>query len=180
MSDYGILFKGPFKGPSGYSNYGRALLRALGDWTDIPIRIQYMNYWGNISGALTLSEQDWLDKLSKTSLPDKVISVQLNVPDGFSKNDTCVRHVGITMFETDRVPTKWIKRCSEMDYVFVPSKFCVRTFAEGGIPTAKLGYLPMVLDENVFNASVGGLTLVSGEVMTGCLCHKVKLLVNTC
>lgn len=55
------------------------------------------------------------------------------------------RNVGMTMFETDRIPATWARRCNAMDEIWVPSKFNVETFAASGVDRGKLRVIPFGL-----------------------------------
>lgn len=55
-------------------------------------------------------------------------------------------YVGMTMFETDRLPPGWADACEAMDEVWVPSAFNLDTFAAGGVPREKLRLFQPGLD----------------------------------
>ena len=47
-------------------------------------------------------------------------------------------YVGLTMFETDRIPADWAAECNSMDEVWVPSDWNREVFAESGVRLEKL------------------------------------------
>ena len=55
-------------------------------------------------------------------------------------------HVGITMFETDRLPHGWAEACNIMDEIWVPSTFNLSTFKRAGVRPELLQVIPFGLD----------------------------------
>lgn len=60
-------------------------------------------------------------------------------------------YVGLTMFETDRLPEGWREACEAMDEIWVPSRFNLGTFARAGVPAAKLQVVPIGIDANRYD-----------------------------
>lgn len=58
--------------------------------------------------------------------------------------------IGRMMFETDRVPSGWVDVCRQLDQVWVPSRFNLRTFQEAGIEPEKLRVIPVGVDTALF------------------------------
>lgn len=58
--------------------------------------------------------------------------------------------IGITMFETDRLPPRWAAECNMMDEVWVPSKFNFETFLRAGVQEAKLRVVPLGIDGTIY------------------------------
>ncbi|KAF3434433.1 hypothetical protein FNV43_RR25536 [Rhamnella rubrinervis] len=76
--------------------------------------------------------------------------------------------VGRTMFETDRVNYRHVKRCNRMNYVWVPTEFHVSTFIESGVDPSKVVKIVQPIDVKFFDpllykpfdlASIGNLVL---------------------
>jgi glycosyltransferase involved in cell wall biosynthesis len=67
-----------------------------------------------------------------------------------AQNPRASAHVGYTMFETDRLPSKWAEELSEMDEVWVPCRFNLETFARAGVPESKLKLFQPGLDLEPF------------------------------
>jgi tetratricopeptide (TPR) repeat protein/glycosyltransferase involved in cell wall biosynthesis/SAM-dependent methyltransferase len=63
----------------------------------------------------------------------------------FGRHPRAGRHIGRTMFETDRIPADWVGPCNEMDEIWVPSSFNVETFARSGVARDKLFIVPGAL-----------------------------------
>ncbi|GJQ11129.1 hypothetical protein GpartN1_g2920.t1 [Galdieria partita] len=86
------------------------------------------------------------------SLHDVVI-VQ-SIPRGWEPYlfETAKYRVGRTVFETDRLPDEWAQHCNnEVDEVWVPTEFNVKTFAGSGVKSHMLHVLPQTVDTNTFS-----------------------------
>jgi glycosyltransferase involved in cell wall biosynthesis len=64
-----------------------------------------------------------------------------------------------TMFETDALPAGWAAIVARFDRVWVPGAFNVETFANAGVPAAKLRVLPQTLDFSTLLAPAAPLEL---------------------
>ncbi len=60
-------------------------------------------------------------------------------------------YVGITMFETDRLPAKWAESCNIMDEIWVPSTFNKKTFIFSGVDERKLHVIPFGIDTEAYD-----------------------------
>ena len=60
-------------------------------------------------------------------------------------------YVGLTMFESDRLPHGWAAACDSMDEIWVPSEFNRETFARGGVEPSKLHVLPVGIDTSAYD-----------------------------
>ncbi|VFQ68190.1 unnamed protein product [Cuscuta campestris] len=59
--------------------------------------------------------------------------------------------IGRTMFETDRVTPDHVKRCNNMDYVWVPTDFHVETFIRSGVNPFKVVKVVQPVDLEFFD-----------------------------
>lgn len=59
-------------------------------------------------------------------------------------------HVGLTMFETDRIPEGWAKSMNQMDEIWVPSRFNEQSFAKHGVRPDKLKVIPFGIDSSLY------------------------------
>nr|XP_027111277.1 uncharacterized protein LOC113730640 [Coffea arabica] len=59
--------------------------------------------------------------------------------------------IGRTMFETDRVNAEHVKRCNQMDYVWVPTEFHVRSFVQSGFDPSKVVKIVQPVDLEFFD-----------------------------
>lgn len=78
--------------------------------------------------------------------------------------------IGRTMFETDRLNPEHVRRCNQMDSVWVPTEFHVSTFIQSGVDSSKVVKIVQPVDANFFDpvkykpldlASIGTLVLGS-------------------
>lgn len=84
--------------------------------------------------------------------------------------------IGRTMFETDRVNSEHVKRCNQMDFVWVPTEFHVKTFTQSGVDPRKVIKVVQPVDLEFFDpfkykpldlVSRGTLILGSEELSLG-------------
>ena len=62
--------------------------------------------------------------------------------------------VGRTMFETDRLDPKHVKRCNKMHEVWVPTRWGADVFAASGVFPEKIKVVPEAVDVHRFDAEV--------------------------
>jgi len=62
--------------------------------------------------------------------------------------------VGRTMYETDRLPEKWVARINAMDEVWVPSAFAVGQFVSSGVNESKIVVVPEAVDTALFDPAM--------------------------
>lgn len=60
-------------------------------------------------------------------------------------------YIGITMFETDRLPAGWAAACNGMDEIWVPSTFNRETFTRAGVDSGRLQVIPFGLDTRAYD-----------------------------
>ncbi len=53
--------------------------------------------------------------------------------------------IGLTMWETSRLPDGWADACNELDELIVPSKYCKKVFQESGV-TIPINVLPLPIN----------------------------------
>ena len=71
--------------------------------------------------------------------------------------------IGRTMFETDRLPNGWMERLNGMDYVWVPTEFHRRVFADGGVELDKLVVIGEPVDVDTYRPDAPPKEYVRGE-----------------
>ncbi|MCB9496116.1 MAG: asparagine synthase (glutamine-hydrolyzing) [Fibrobacteria bacterium] len=69
------------------------------------------------------------------------------------------RYVGLTMFETDRLPAGWASACESMDEIWVPSRFNLETFANAGVSAGKLQVVPYGMDLRRWNPATEAMEI---------------------
>jgi len=79
-----------------------------------------------------------------------------SLPEPLYMTSTCpppgaVYKVGRTMFETDTLTQEHVRRCNEMDEVWVPTEFNAATFSAAGVDPKKIFVLPQCVDTELFD-----------------------------
>jgi len=151
MSCTGVFWSGPVNDMGGYGNVSRNFLRAL-EAADVPV-------YAPPGGArhdkeLGESTLRWLEGMSTTRLGDRVVWIQHGIPTFFERvppHPRVVKKIGVTLFETDRIPANWVAPCNGMDEIWVPSAFNYRTFSESGVEKSKLRVVPYPIDVGRFH-----------------------------
>jgi glycosyltransferase involved in cell wall biosynthesis len=59
-------------------------------------------------------------------------------------------YIGLTMFETDRLPKGWAESCNQMDEIWVPSTFNRNTFINAGVDKNKIYVIPFGLNSQSY------------------------------
>lgn len=62
-------------------------------------------------------------------------------------------HIGLTMWETDRLPSGWADSLNRMDEVWVPSSFNRELFAASGVSAERIQVIPFGIDSTVYDPS---------------------------
>ncbi|MEW6583336.1 MAG: glycosyltransferase, partial [Actinomycetota bacterium] len=57
--------------------------------------------------------------------------------------------IGATCFESDSLPASWVQACREVEAVWVPGEFNLRTFADAGVDPARLRIVPYPVDTDL-------------------------------
>ncbi|WP_227793390.1 glycosyltransferase family 4 protein [Paenibacillus guangzhouensis] len=141
---------GPVFDMSGYGNVSRNYIKAL-ESAGIPV---FIHSTGGNHAQISHETRQWLQQVSTTELGDRVIFVRHGLPELFDQHipvPNVVRNVGITLFETDRIPASWVALCNKMDEIWVPSQFNHKTFAQSGVLPYKLKVVPYAIDISVFD-----------------------------
>lgn len=161
----GISWAANFFSFSGYSHMSRQIVRALAD-KEAPLRIvpieqethPYLDHLERRS-----PEHHMWTSLINRQLRKKGTFIFFHPPVSWQGVDFFAevrrkipdfnRYVGITMFETDRLPAGWAEACNGMDEVWVPSTFNKETFASAGVDPSKLKVMPFGIDTTIYDPS---------------------------
>ncbi len=73
------------------------------------------------------------------------------------------KYVGLTMFETDRLPKGWAESCNKMDEIWVPSTFNQQTFVLGGVEKNRVKVLPLGLDAKRYDPEQVSAMKIKGK-----------------
>jgi glycosyltransferase involved in cell wall biosynthesis len=147
-----VVWCAPLLNPSGYCSEALSFAVAMGETVDLELMntgtIQSPDF---VEGLPQQTRHVLLSKLKdRIEVPGKIV-VQHMPGNGVSPLGPVTRNVVRTMFETDRLPADWVVRCNQMDEVWVPSRFNLRTFARSGVHLHKIVVLPGLVDEVQFD-----------------------------
>jgi glycosyltransferase involved in cell wall biosynthesis len=145
MKYTGVYWMGPVLDMGGYGNVSRNFLRAL-ESIGIPVFIHSV---GAEHPEIGENTKRWLKKLSTDQIGDRVVFIRHGLPDLFRfshGNPHVVKNIGVTLFETDRLPDGWASWANLMDEIWVPSRFNFNTFSRSGVSPLKLKVVPYPID----------------------------------
>ena len=95
-----------------------------------------------------------LRELAKQPIRENAPQISYIMPDFF-----CAGHrgytIGSTMLEVDGIPKDWVKRCNQMDEIFVPSTFNKETFSRSGV-TVPIRVMPLGIHSSEFHPELPG------------------------
>jgi glycosyltransferase involved in cell wall biosynthesis/Flp pilus assembly protein TadD len=155
-----ICWVAPIFDFSGYARLSRDVLRSLGR-REILLAIQSLTADQEFFNTqITPSEAQFWQQLLRQRV-ERGICVCFHPPTLWEGSDIFAllrqhnpgfdAYVGITMFETDRLPTGWAAACNGMDEIWVPSTFNRETFARAGVDPDRLQVIPFGLDTRAYD-----------------------------
>lgn len=149
MEPSGITWIGPVGDIGGYGNVSRNYLRAL---KHIGLPVQIINH-GPIDNKLGKDDKQLLASFRYcrrpvTTLNQSSILLIHGTPEHFAEVSRMgfKKKIGITIFETDRIPKHWVNLCNTMDEIWVPTQFNYRTFTESGVEPSKIKVIHYPID----------------------------------
>ena len=150
----GLLWVGPLYQTEGYGSISRNYLIGL---HRIGFPVRAVNFGPPPNRRLPPNTLALLRQLRHADIGDAPIGVVNWSPDLYPmvKFRGVCKKVGLTLFETDRVPTAWVPWCREMDEIWVPTRFNFETFSQSGIPPEKLRVIPYGIDTRQFRPLAG-------------------------
>lgn len=136
-----IVIRAPLLSVSGYGEHSRQVYKALRSLPNADIKTQVIQ-WGNTAWMIDTEGFDGLaGEIMSRSTPDSEgfdLSLQVQLPDEWSKN-LAKFNIGITAgVETDRCNPKWIDAINDMDLVIVPTTHVRDTFLRSGEVKTKI------------------------------------------
>ncbi|ASS97575.1 hypothetical protein BS1321_24545 [Peribacillus simplex NBRC 15720 = DSM 1321] len=149
MEPSGITWVGPIGDIGGYGNVSRNYLRAL-KYIGLPVLI---NLNGSIEKELGNDDKELLSNYRYIRRPDNNLGQSSilfihGTPENFVNGNKFgfKKRIGITIFETDRIPMNWVNLCNTMDEIWVPTQFNYRTFTESGVDPSKIKVIHYPID----------------------------------
>jgi glycosyltransferase involved in cell wall biosynthesis len=143
-----IVWIGPLRDPSGYSDEARGFLRALEAAGAEPAGITMGNV--GVDAGLTPSDLVMLDRQAARQAVAPIVAVHHYVPGPGQPVAANAVNVARAMFETDSVPASWLPELAAREQVWVPAAHNMETFAAAGVPEEKLRLLGETLDFDLF------------------------------
>jgi len=147
----GVKYLGPVFDGSGYAEFARNFICALSERKDANITVQPVSYekcrvdhgkQGKIVGSLINKEIDYNVKIIN-AIPD-------SLPQYAEKGK---KNIAFTMFETSRIPDKWVKCLNEYaDACFVPCVWNKQVFEDSGVKIP-LYVVPPGVDKHTYEDS---------------------------
>ncbi|MBG9736818.1 glycosyltransferase family 4 protein [Paenibacillus alvei] len=133
--------------PTGYAKANRHVLLELAN-RGVSARFSPIHP-ESVRVKLDPSVEARLHSLAHTPLPERHI-VLFHYPGIHFHKDPHQFSIGMTMFECSRLPFTWVRRCSMMDEIWVPSHFNRSTFSQSGVPLHKIQVMPYGIDPGMF------------------------------
>lgn len=145
-----LAWYGPLLEPSGYADEGRALLLAL-ERAGRPVAAREARS-SPLQAQVTGAQLRAVRRACGRPLPQgEHVAVFHAVPRLGQPLVEHAANVARTMFETPAIPPSWVPRLLEVDEVWVPCRFNVDSFEQGGVPRERLRVLPETIDFHLFD-----------------------------
>eukprot|EP00457_Paulinella_chromatophora_P007237 gb/GEZN01007258.1/.p1 GENE.gb/GEZN01007258.1/~~gb/GEZN01007258.1/.p1 ORF type:complete len:445 (+),score=39.17 gb/GEZN01007258.1/:151-1485(+) len=168
----GILWMAPFLSGGGYCSEATAFVKSLDAVPNLPLQIDQHgdSFSQPYREGLDKNTIKMLERLAHSRLPvnnqDAVVICHSEPgawhPAMYSTSECPPRGaygvgtglvIGRTMFETDRLPKGWAARCNRMDAIWVPTRFALEVFRQGGVDEHRLFVVPEPVDVDFWDPS---------------------------
>jgi glycosyltransferase involved in cell wall biosynthesis len=139
-----ILYTGALFDSSGYAEASRNYINALIEQPNIELSIQSVSFetWKTNLESFNQKVQPYLNK--DIGIPD--VHIVHLTPENFPRfRRAGVKTIGITVWETDRLPHDWVTLCNVMDEIWVPCDWNVEVFRTSGV-TVPVRKIPHCID----------------------------------
>jgi glycosyltransferase involved in cell wall biosynthesis len=156
-----LVWLGPLRDPSGYSDEARGFLRALENAGAEPVGLPMGGL--DADAGLTPGDLAMLNRQAARRAVAPIVAVHHYVPGPEQPVAGEALNVARVMFETDSVPDAWLPCLASRDEVWVPGRHNVETFATAGVPEEKLRILGGTLDFDLFAPGAPPLDLGAPE-----------------
>ena len=148
-----LAFRTVLSASSGYALSAKNFILSL-DKKNVDIRYKYAYGPGTpIERDEPENDQDYIANIIKhREFSKDCPQIVYAQGDAFYQNDGTYK-IGYTMLEPTGIPKEWVKQCNEMDEVWVPSSFNVKTFTDSGV-TKPIHVIPLGVDPNFYHPEV--------------------------
>lgn len=133
-----VHWRGRLEGSSGYAVEGRSFIQVLR-------RAGYRVQEVPVPSRPDVGAGQGINKIQRSGPGLTVVHLPWH---DFGWGDLTGQVVWRAMFETAAVPPEWLQRLTEVDEVWVPSRFNARTFAAAGVDPHKLRVVPEFVDRD--------------------------------
>lgn len=143
-----VLWYGSPYDQSGYGEANRGYLRGLYN-VGVDVILKPIKFW--IGEPVPLDQEFTKILKDMTNKPeplDDYYAMSHMTPDAYVYKTNALRNFGYTPFETNSVPTQWLKYLQRRDLVFVPSEFNVKIFSSYGV---RATVIPHGVDTDLYN-----------------------------
>jgi glycosyltransferase involved in cell wall biosynthesis len=154
-----VLWSGALEGISGYADEARSFLRLLERAGHRPAAHNIVPH--EMDGGLEPAERAMLrEQTRRVPAPDAVV-VHHHTLSGLGKASALAGRANVarTMFETDRIPDRWVPMLLSRDEVWVPCEHNRESFERSGVPSERLRVLGETVDFDVYRPDVEPLEL---------------------
>lgn len=148
----GIIWMGPVFQMGGYGNVSRNYLKCL---SKLGLPIHVINI-ADIHHEIGQDEINFVNKISQSNqnVGERPLLIIHTLPEFYEQLynryrggfNNIYKKIGVTIFETDRIPQHWVPACNFMDEIWVPSWFNIQTFWSSGVDIYKLKLVPYAID----------------------------------
>jgi glycosyltransferase involved in cell wall biosynthesis len=148
VSVTGIVWVGPLLDRGGYGNVSRNFVKGL-HRIGFPVRTFNV---GPEHAEVDHADADLVRRLATADVGPRPMAVVNSLPETLRLVHVSgvARKVCCSIFETDRIPSTWLRDFERYDEVWVPSGFNVRTYRDAGVPAQKLVKIPYGIDVEAF------------------------------
>lgn len=127
-----VLYTGALFDSSGYAEAARNYVSALIDCADIELSVQSVSFesWKTNLEGFQQKVQPYLGR--NIGRPD--VHIIHLTPENFPRFKLPgVKTIGMTVWETDRLPDSWIALCNSVNEIWVPCDWNVEVFKKSGV-----------------------------------------------
>lgn len=128
-----VVYTGAFADCSGYAEAARNYAKALLKIPSIDLTVQVVSFE-------SFKTDINLDFLKPIAIPQKPVPSMVDVniihltPENFErKYIPAKKRIGVTVWETDKLPDRWIDLCNSMNEIWVPCQWNKECFIKSGV-----------------------------------------------
>lgn len=142
-----IIWNGALLDPSGYGNCARQYVKALNKKHDV--RTQPVVYFtGDRNSYISREDKNFITKLLVKGSDYDYIYVEHKTPGALNKYKH-KKDIGYTVWETDRVPERFLSNINSKDEIWTPSLFSKNVLESSGT-TVPIKVIPHIIDTEMF------------------------------